>query len=127
MAARKASSQAPTREAAELKLLERGERWGDTSTMAVRSWEKHGENGATLFDYPAESRRLIYPTTTVEGSNRQVRKVTTTKGALPSEAAARTLLYLATRAITKTWTASIDNWAKIRNQLAIRFEGRFPL
>jgi hypothetical protein len=32
-----------------------------------------------------------------------------------------------TRDITKTWTAPIYNWAKIRNQLAIRFEGRFPL
>ena len=64
---------------------------------------------------------------TVEGYNRQLRKVTKTKGALPSAEAARKLLYLATRDITKTWTAPIYNWAKIRNQLAIRFEGRFPL
>jgi transposase-like protein len=119
--------QAPTREAAELKLLELGERWGDTYAMAVRSWEKHWDDLATMFDYPAEIRRLIYTTNTVEGYNRQVRKVTKTKGALPSGDAARKLLYLATRDITKTWTAPIYNWARIRNQLAIRFEGRFPV
>jgi putative transposase len=119
--------QAPTREAAELKLLELGDRWGDTYAVAVRSWEKHWEDLATMFDYPAEIRRLIYTTNTVEGYNRQVRKVVKTKGALPSGEAARKLLYLATRDITKTWTAPVYNWAKIRNQLAIRCEGRFPM
>jgi transposase-like protein len=119
--------QAPTREAAELQLLELGERWGATYAVAVRSWERHWEDLATMFDYPAEIRRLIYTTNTVEGDNRQVRKVVKTKGALPSGEAARKLLYLATRDITKTWTAPIYNWAKIRNQLAIRFEGRFPM
>ncbi len=119
--------QAPTREAAELQLLELGERWGATYAVAVRSWEKNWEDLATMFDYPAEIRRLIYTTNTVEGYNRQVRKVVKTKGALPSGEAARKLLYLVTREITKTWTAPIYNWAKIRNQLAIRFEGRFPM
>ncbi len=119
--------QAPTREAAELRLLELGERWGTTYAVAVRSWERHWEDLATMFDYPAEIRRLIYTTNTVEGYNRQVRKVTKTKGAFPNAEAARKLLYLVTRDITKTWTAPIFNWAKIRNQLAIRFEGRFPL
>lgn len=120
-------SQAPTREAAELRLLELGERWGDRYAVAVRSWERNWEDLATLFDYPAEIRRLIDTTNTVEGDNRQLRKVVKTKGALPSADAARKLLYLVTQGITKKWTAPIFNWAKIRNQLAIRFEGRFPL
>ena len=80
-----------------------------------------------MLDYSAEIRRLIYTTNTVEGYNRQVRKVMKTNAALPSGEAARKCLYLVTRDITKTWTAPIYNWAKIRNQLAIRFEGRFPL
>jgi transposase-like protein len=123
----KAVYQAPTREAAETKLLELGERWGKTYAVAVRSWEKNWEDLATMFEYPAEIRRLISTTNTVEGYNRQLRKVVKTKGALPSGEAARKLLFLATRDITKKWTAPIYNWAKIRNQLAIRFEGRFPM
>ncbi len=119
--------QAPTREAAEERLLELGERWGERYAVVVRSWERNWEDVATMFAYPAEIRRLIYTTNTVEGYNRQLRKVVKTKGALPSADAARKLLYLVTREITKKWTAPIFNWAKIRNQLAIRFEGRFPL
>ena len=119
--------QAPTREAGEERLLELGERWGDKYVVAVRSWERNWEDLATMYEYPAEIRRLIYTTNTVEGYNRQVRKVVKTKGALPNEDAARKLLFLVNREITKDWTASIFNWAKIRNQLAIRFEGRFPL
>ena len=118
---------APTRQAAEEKLLELGERWGEKYAVAVRSWERNWEDLSTMFDYPAEMRRLIDTTTTVEGYNRQVRKVVKTTGALPSADAARKLLFLVTRDITKTWTAPIFNWAKIRNQLAIRFEGRFPM
>ena len=119
--------QAPTRQAAELSLLELGERWGDRYAVAVRSWERHWEDLATMFDYPAESRRLIYTTNTVEGSNRQLRKVVKTNGALPNGDAARKLLYLVTMGSTKKWTAPVFNWAKIRNQVALRFEGRFPL
>jgi transposase-like protein len=119
--------QAPTREAGEERLLELGELWGEKYAVAVRSWERHWDDLATMFEYPAEIRRLIYTTNTVEGYNRQLRKVVKTKGALPSVDAARKLLYLVTVGITKKWTAPVFNWAKIRNQLAIRFEGRFPM
>jgi transposase-like protein len=80
-----------------------------------------------MFDYPAEIRRLIYTTNTVEGYNRQLRKVVKTKGAFPSCEEARKLLYLVTHDITRTWSTPIFNWTKIRNQLAIRFDGRFPV
>jgi putative transposase len=119
--------QAPTRQEAELHLLELGERWGTQYATVVRSWERNWEDLATMFAYPAEIRRLIYTTNTVEGYNRQLRKVTKTKGALPSAEAVRKLLFLATRDITRSWTAPMFNWTKIRNQLAIRFEGRFPV
>jgi putative transposase len=119
--------QAPTREAGEERLLELGERWGGQYAMAVRCWERNWEDLATMYVYGAEIRRLIYTTNTVEGYNRQVRKVTKTKGAFPGDDAARKLLFLVNRDITKDWTAPLHNWAKIRNQLAIRFEGRFPM
>lgn len=119
--------QAPTREAAELKLLELGERWGKTYAMAVRSWENNWDDLATMFAYPSEIRRLIYTTNPIEGYNRQLRKVIKSKGAFPSPDAARKLLFLATRDITRKWTVAPQNWAHILNQLAIRFEGRFPI
>jgi putative transposase len=79
-----------------------------------------------MFEYPPDIRRLIYTTNTIEGYNRQLRKVTKTKGAFPSAEAARKLLFLVTRDITRKWTMPPQNWACILNQLAIRFDGRFP-
>jgi putative transposase len=119
--------QAPTREAAETKLLEVAEKWSATYPMAVRSWETNWEDLATMFEYGAEIRRLIYTTNAIEGYNRQLRKVTKTKGAFPTDEAARKLLFLANRDITRKWTTPVPNWARIRNQLAIRFAGRFPM
>lgn len=121
----KAVYQAPTREVAETKLLELGERWGERYAIAVRSWEQNWDELATMFEYPAEIRRLIYTTNAIEGYNRQVRKVTKTKGAFPTEQAVRKLLFLATRDITQKWLTP-KNWTQILNQLAIRFADRFP-
>jgi putative transposase len=119
--------QAATREEAEANLLRMGETWGDRYAIAIRSWEQSWESLSTFFDYPQEIRRIIYTTNTVEGYNRQMRKVIKTKASFPTAEAARKLLYLAHRDVTKKWTMPIRDWAKILNQLAILFEGRFPL
>ena len=123
----KAIYQAPTREAAETALLTLAETWGDKYAIAVRSWENNWDDLATMFDYTPEIRRLIYTTNLIEGYNRQLRKVTKNRGAFPSPEAARKLLWLAHRDITQKWTMPIPNWAIILNQLAIRFEDRFPI
>ena len=85
--------QAPTREEAETQLLQLGELWGDKYAVAVRSWENNWETLTTFFDYPAQIRRLIYTTNTIEAYHRQLRKVTKTKGALPSAKSVRKLGY----------------------------------
>ena len=118
---------APTREVGETHLLELAEKWGERYPAAIRSWESNWAELSTFFDYPAEIRRLIYTTNTIEGYNRQLRKVIKTKSLFPTDKSVRKLLYLVHQNIAKKWTMPIANWAKIRNQLAIRFEGRFPL
>lgn len=119
--------QASTREEAETNLLTVAEKWGSKYASAIRSWETHWDQLTTFFDYAPEIRRLIYTTNTVEGYNRQLRRVTKTKGAFPTPEAIRKLLYLANRNITAKWTMPVPNWASILNQLSIRFEGRLPL
>ena len=119
--------QAPTRTEAEWNLEQLAQHWETKYPVAVRSWQVNWAELATCFDYPAEIRRIIYTTNTVESYHRQLRKVTKTKAAFPTPEAARKLLYLATQRITRDWTTPIRDWAKILNQLAIRFEGRFAL
>lgn len=45
----------------------------------VENWQMKWENLSTYFSYGAQIRRLIYTTNTLEGFNRQLRKVTKIK------------------------------------------------
>ena len=118
--------QAATREEAEANLLRLEETWGGKYGAATRSWRNNWEELATFFECPHEIRRLIYTTNTVEGYHRQLRKVIKNKASFPTPQAARKLLYLATTDIARKWNAPIRNWPLILNQLAIRFEERWP-
>ena len=119
--------QAATRESAEAHLRQLADKWGDKYTVAIRSWENNWEDLSTFFVYPAEIRRLIYTTNSVEGYHRQLRKVTKAKSIFPTPEAVRKLLFLANRDILKKWTMPIQNWPLILNQLVIRFEGRLVI
>lgn len=123
----KAVYKAPNRETAETNLLHLGEKWNDKYPMAIRSWENNWEELSTFFNFPAEIRRLIYTNNAIEAYHRQLRKVTKNKAVFPTPQAVRKLLYLANVNITKKWTRPLVDWPLILNQLAIRFEGRFPL
>jgi putative transposase len=115
---------AATREEAEASLLAFSEKWDKKYAVAVRSWVSSWSELSSYFDYTPEIRRLIYTTKSVEGYHRQLRKVIKTKGAFPTKEAAKKLLYLAYRNIRTDWTAPMQNWASILNQLAIKFDSR---
>ena len=119
--------QAATREEAEANLSRLEDGWGDKYGAAVRSWQNNWAELAVFFDFPKEIRRLIYTTNSVEGYHRQLRKVTKNKSSFSTPQAARKLLYLATMDITRKWNNPIRYWPLILNQLAIRFEDRWPL
>jgi transposase-like protein len=116
--------QAPTLEQATTNLHRLGETWNGKYAIAVKSWEKNWDDLTTFFDFPADIRRIIYTTNTVEAYHRQIRRVTKTKSSFPSPEAARKLLYLATVDIQRKWTRPIWNWPQVLNQLVIRFEDR---
>ena len=126
MAQLKTVYQAATREEAEANLLKLEESWNDKYAAAVRSWQRNWEELATFFDFSKEIRRLIYTTNTVEGYHRQLRKVIKNKTSFPTPQSARKLLYLATMDIIRKWNLPIRNWPLILNQLAIRFDDRWP-
>lgn len=119
--------QAPNRENAEAHLLKLAETWSDKYAIAVRSWQNNWEDLATFFAYPAEIRRVIYTTNSVESYHAQLRKATKTRNVFPTAEAARKLLFLVHRDIMKTWTMPIIHWPSILNQLVIRFEGRIAV
>lgn len=89
-----------------------------------KSWRDNWANLSAYFKYPDAIRKLIYTTNTIEGFNRQLRKVTKSKTIFPSDDSLMKMLYLATIDITKKWTGHRQDWGQIHSQLEIYFEER---
>jgi transposase-like protein len=115
---------APTKEAAEEALMELEKKWGKRYPMVINSWINNWSELSTYFEYSEPIRRIIYTTNTVEGFNRQVRKITKSKGGFSNDEALFKLVFLIYRDISRKWEKSISNWAEIISQLSIHFEER---
>lgn len=100
--------------------------WKKKYPRIASSWRENWANLSTYFKFPAEVRRLIYTTNTIEGFNRQLRKVTKSKSVFPTDDSLLKMLYLAMIDITKKWTGRRMDWTVIRAQLAIYYEDRMP-
>ena len=116
--------QAQTLELAELRLEEFSASWESKYPIVVRSWQQNWHKLSTYFDYTEDIRRMIYTTNSIEGLHRQIRKITKPKGAFPNDMALLKLAYLATRRVEKKWTAPLQNWRLIIQQLSITFDDR---
>ncbi|MCZ8023294.1 MAG: IS256 family transposase [Microcystis sp. LE19-251.1A] len=118
---------ASSKELAEQQLDALDKKWGKKYPLVINSWRSNWPKLSTYFKYDPTIRKLIYTTNTIEGFHRQVRKVTKTKGAFPSDMALLKLIYLAYRNISKKWTSPLHNWGMTVSQLSIWFEGRIQL
>lgn len=95
--------------------------WDNKYPKIAKSWRENWANLSTYFKYPQEVRRLIYTTNTIEGFNRQLRKVTKSKSVFPTDDSLLKMLYLAMMDITKKWTGRRQDWSRIHAQLSIYF------
>ena len=101
-------------------------KWETKYPKISRSWRENWANLSTYFKYPQEVRRLIYTTNSIEGFNRQLRKVTKTRSVFPTDDSLFKMLYLAMVDITQKWTGRQRDWSKIHAQLSIYFAERMP-
>ena len=76
---------APTEEVALAELDSFDEKWSGKYPKIAKSWKDNWANLSTYFKYPEAVKRLIYTTNTMEGFNRQLRKVTKSKTVFPSD------------------------------------------
>ena len=100
--------------------------WDKKYPKISQSWRENWPNLSNYFKYPQEVRRLIYTTNTIEGFNRQLRKVTKSKSVFPTDDSLFKMLYLAMMDITKKWTGRRQDWSVIYAQLSIFFGDRIP-
>lgn len=117
---------APTEAIALTELDSFEEKWKSKYPKIAKSWRDNWANLSTYFKYPEEVRKLIYTTNTIEGFNRQLRKVTKSKTVFPTDDSLLKMLYLAMIDIIKKWTGRCHDWGKIHSQLVIFFEERIP-
>ena len=101
-------------------------KWETKYPKISRSWRENWANLSTYFKYPQGVRRLIYTTNSIEGFNRQLRKVTKTRSVFPTDDSLFKMLYLAMVDITQKWTGRQRDWSKIHAQLSIYFAERMP-
>lgn len=108
-------------------LLAFDDKWGARYPMIGELWRRHWERFIPFFAFPAEIRRIVYTTNSIEAVNRQLRKIIKTRGHFPTEDAALKLLWLALRNAEKKWTYPIRDWPRALHQFAIYFPGRVPV
>ena len=115
---------ASTLEQAELGFDNVKEIWESKYPKVIKSWEENWLELTAYFSYPVEIRKIIYTTNTVEGFHRQLRKVTKSKSAYPTDNSLKKIIYLATMDVMKKWTVPIPGWLECEGQFKIIFEGR---
>jgi len=108
-------------------LLAFDDKWGARYPMIGELWRRHWDRFIPFFAFPAEIRRIVYTTNSIEAVNRQLRKIIKTRGHFPTEDAALKLLWLALRNAEKKWTYPIRDWPRALHQFAIYFPGRVPV
>lgn len=100
--------------------------WEAKYPKISKSWYDNWANLSTYFKFPPELRKLIYTTNTIEGFNRQLKKVTKAKSVFPTDDSLFKMLYLAMKDITKKWTGCRQDWSRIYAQLVIYYGDRIP-
>lgn len=118
---------APSSEIALQTLVELENELAESYPTVLRAWREREAEWTPFLEYPAEIRRVVYTTNTIEALNRFVRKSLKTRGHLPSDDAAMKLVYLAAKHAKKTWGRTTRDWGRAIAQFAILFEGRVPL
>jgi putative transposase len=116
---------APDRDAAELELTAFAEKWDARYPMISASWIENWERIVPFMAFPADVRRIVYTTNTIEALNRQIRKHVKTRGSFPTEDAARKLLYLTITNAQQTWRHAY-NWSAALAAFKIHFGDRLP-
>lgn len=117
---------AATREEAEVRLSELAQKWDAQLPTISKSWRASWERITPFFAYPADVRRVIYTTDTIESVNMSLRKIIKKRGSFPTDDAAVKLLYLALQNIARKWRMPIREWKAALNRFAIIFESRHP-
>ncbi len=122
----KAIYRAVTEAEAEQALSDFEAKWDRKFPSISKSWRTHWPELITFLKYPADIRKAIYTTNSIESLNRSLRKISKNRGVFPNQESLLKLYYLALERIAKKWTMPIHNWCQALNCFAVEFGTRMP-
>ncbi|MFW9289902.1 transposase, partial [Glaesserella parasuis] len=93
------------------------QKWRAKYPLVAKGWEDNWANIATFFDYPADIRKAIYTTNTVESLNSVIKK----RNVFPMDDSVFKVIWLAIKDASKKWTMPIQNWKLAMNRFMIDF------
>jgi putative transposase len=99
--------------------------WGERYRMIAESWRSRWEYITPFLALPADLRRAVYTTNSIENLNRQIRKAIKTRGHFPDEQAATKPIYLAIQRAHTAWKTPY-RWTSALRALKIHFGDRLP-
>jgi putative transposase len=93
--------------------------------MIAESWRSRWDYITPFLALPADLRRIVYTTNSIENLNRHIRKAIKTRGHFPDEQAATKLIYLAIQKAHPAWKTPY-RWTTAMRALKIHFGDRLP-
>ena len=112
-------------ESAKLEYENFEKKYKEENPIVVRKVKSFIQYWEPLFELPAEIRKCIYTSNSIESVNSALRKVTRGKGSFPNEASVYKVMYLRIRELSEKWKNPIKNWEKIELQLSDLFGERY--
>ena len=99
--------------------------WNGKYDCIVQLWEKDWNELMACMNLGVELRKITYTTNAIENLNREIRRVTKTKGGWTSERALLIQLHLSLERKASSWNKKIRGWAAIQRELIEAYGERF--
>lgn len=110
---------------ARLALEDFDRHWEGKYKVITQLWDKDWHELMACMDLPSSLRKITYTNNAIENLNREIRRVTKTKGAWVSDRALLIQLFLSLERSRKSWNKKVHNWANVRRDLIEIFGERF--
>lgn len=107
------------------RLDEFKEKWEGKYDCIAHLWEKDWTELMASMNLGVELRKITYTTNAIENLNREIRRVTKTKGGWTTDKALLIQLHLSLKRKAKSWNKKVQGWAAIQRELVQAHGERF--
>jgi putative transposase len=101
--------------------------WGRKYPVIAQTWRRHWTEVIPFYAFPAEVRRIIYTTNSIEALHAKLQRAVRARGHFPTDEAVLKLLFLVLKLASKDWKMPQREWTAAKAQFAILFEDRFAI